>query len=47
VDLRAKLEIARREHEEAVIELKKLEPVETRDADRHLGKANGSNAVIG
>jgi flagellar protein FliJ len=33
-DLRIKLEAARREHEEAVLELKKLEPAETRDSDR-------------
>lgn len=47
-DLRAKLDVARREHEEATLELRKLEPVvETRDADRMGRKPNGASAVIG
>jgi hypothetical protein len=38
-DLRMKLEAARREHEEAVQELRKLEPpAETRDSDRQEGQ---------
>jgi flagellar protein FliJ len=46
-DLRSKLEAARREHESAVVELKKLEPIESRDADRHLRKTDASSHVIG
>src|SRR5262245_13577133 len=46
-DLRSKLEAARREHENAVVELKRLEPIETRDADRHLRKTDTSSHVIG
>jgi len=46
-DLRLKLDVARREHEEAVTELRKLEPVETRDTDRMLRKGDRSSAVIG
>jgi flagellar FliJ protein len=34
-DLRAKLNAARREHEEMASELSKLEPVTTREGDRH------------
>jgi len=34
-DLRAKLDAARREHEEMATELSKLEPVTTREGDRH------------
>ena len=37
-DLRAKLDIARRELEEVEAELRALEPVETRDTDRQLSK---------
>ena len=37
-DLRAKLDMARRELEEAEAELRALEPAETRDADRQLRK---------
>jgi len=48
-DLRAKLEAARREHDEVATELNKLEPVETRDLDRqhakHDPRSNG--AMIG
>ncbi|KAB2912257.1 MAG: flagellar export protein FliJ [Hyphomicrobiaceae bacterium] len=46
-DLRAKLEIARRDHEEASAELRKLEPVETRDSDRHHMKADRNGLMIG
>jgi flagellar FliJ protein len=34
-DLRAKLDAARREHQEMATELSKLEPVTTREGDRH------------
>jgi hypothetical protein len=46
-DLKVKLESAKREHEESVLELRKLEPVEGRDTDRHHRKSDGSGAVIG
>ena len=46
-DLRIKLDIARREHEEAALELTKLEPVESRDHDRHLRKADRNGMMIG
>jgi flagellar protein FliJ len=46
-DLRSKLEAARQEHESAVVELRKLEPIESRDADRHLRKTDTSSHVIG
>jgi flagellar protein FliJ len=46
-DLRSKLEAARQEHEDAVMELRKLEPIESRDADRHLRKTDTSSHVIG
>jgi hypothetical protein len=46
-DLRVKLDVAKREHEEAVMELRKLEPVEARDHDRSLRKSDRSTAVIG
>jgi len=46
-DLRSKLEAARREHENALMELKKLEPIESRDADRHLHKSDTSSHFIG
>jgi flagellar FliJ protein len=46
-DLRVKLDSARREHEEAVMELRKLEPAESRDTDRQLGKANSNGLMIG
>jgi flagellar export protein FliJ len=46
-DLREQLDVARREHDEAALELRKLEPVEPRDLDRHLRKADGSTAVAG
>ena len=36
-DLKGKLETARREHEEALMELRKLEPPESHDGDRHHG----------
>jgi flagellar FliJ protein len=44
VDLKAKLDIARRDHEDVASELKKLEPVE--DRDRLLRKGD-SRAVAG
>ena len=46
-DLRSKLEAARQEHEYAVVELRKLEPTDSRDADRHLRKTDTSSHVIG
>jgi flagellar FliJ protein len=46
-DLRSKLEAARQEQEDAVMELRKLEPIESRDADRHLRKTDTSSHVIG
>jgi flagellar protein FliJ len=46
-DLRAKLDVARREHEEAALELRKLEPVESRDHERHLRKVDRNDAMIG
>jgi len=46
-DLRSKLEAARQEHDTAVMELRKLEPIESRDADRHLHKSDTSSLVIG
>jgi hypothetical protein len=45
-DLKLKLDAARREHEEAVMELRKLEPIESRDHDRGLRKSDRSSAVI-
>src|SRR5215470_3098808 len=44
-DLRAKLDSARRDHEEAMLELGKLEPAEVRDADRQLGKPDGNGLM--
>ena len=46
-DLKAKLESAKHEHEEAMLELGKLEPAEGRDGDRQLGKANSNGLMIG
>jgi flagellar FliJ protein len=46
-DLKAKLESAKREHEEAVLELRKLEPPESREGDRQLGKPNSNGLMIG
>ena len=48
-DLRLKLDSAKREHEEVVLELNKLEPpaAETRDSDRQHGKASSSGLMIG
>jgi flagellar export protein FliJ len=46
-DLKIKLETARREHEEIALELRKLEPVETRDSDRQLGKASSNGLMLG
>ena len=48
VDLRMKLDAARREHEDAAMELRKLEPaIESRDADRMARKPDGASAAIG
>jgi flagellar protein FliJ len=46
-DLRTKLELARREHEEAAVELKKMEPVENRDGDRLMRKSDRNGMMIG
>jgi flagellar export protein FliJ len=46
-DLRAKLDAARREHEEVAQELKKLEPVETRDMDRLHRSGSRDTALAG
>ena len=46
-DLRAKLDSAKRDHEEAVLELGKLEPSESRDGDRQLGKPDSNGLMIG
>ena len=46
-DLRVKLDIARREHEEAALELKKLEPVESRDHERTQRKSDRNGMMIG
>jgi flagellar FliJ protein len=46
-DLRTKLDIARREHEDAALELRKLEPVESRDHERHLRKPDRNGVMIG
>jgi hypothetical protein len=46
-DLKVQLENARREHEELVLELKKLEPAEPRDSDRSHAKANSSGLMVG
>lgn len=45
-DLQLQLEVARREHEEAAAELRKLEPVEVRDSDRMLRKGDRSSAML-
>ena len=46
-DLRVKLEAARAEHAEVIGEIGRLEPVETRDVDRQMRKADHPGAVIG
>src|SRR5262249_15919014 len=46
-DVRAKLDGARREHEDAALELRKLEPVESRDHERHVHKVDRNDAMIG
>ena len=46
-DLRLKLDAARQEHEDVVTELRKLEPIETRDSDRQLRKSDPNSAMIG
>jgi flagellar protein FliJ len=46
-DLKVKLDGARRDHEEVVLELRKLEPVESRDSDRQQGKPASNGLMIG
>jgi hypothetical protein len=46
-DLRVKLDAARREHEEAASELRKLEPADARDSDRLHAKSDHDGALIG
>jgi flagellar protein FliJ len=46
-DLRVKLEAARAAHAEVVGEIGRLEPVETREVDRQVRKADHPGAVIG
>lgn len=48
-DLRAKLEAARRDHEEAVAELRKLDPIDSRDSsDRMMHrKSDRTGLMIG
>ena len=46
-DLRVKLDAARQEHEDALTELRKLEPIESRDTDWQVRKSDPSSAVIG
>jgi flagellar protein FliJ len=46
-DLRAKLDHAKREHEEAANELKKIEPVENRDNDRLMDKSDRNRMMVG
>ena len=46
-DLRAKLARARRDHEEAVLDLGKLEPSEIPDGERELGKPDNNRLMIG
>jgi hypothetical protein len=45
--LRLKLDAAKQEQEEVVTELRKLEPIESRDPDRPLRKSDPTSAVIG
>jgi flagellar protein FliJ len=46
-DLRVKLDAAKQEQDEAATELRKLEPIDSRDSDRQLRKSDPNNAVIG
>jgi hypothetical protein len=46
-DLKVKLEAARRDHEEAAMELSKLEPTEARESASHLMKVDRSTAMLG
>jgi flagellar protein FliJ len=47
-DLKVKLDSARRDHEEVVLELRKLEPpAETRDSDRQHGSVRSNGLMIG
>ena len=45
-DLRVKLEAARTEHAEVMLEIDRLEPAETRDLDRQLRKVDHPGAAI-
>lgn len=47
VDLKVKLDAAKREHEDVALELSKLEPPESRETDRHLAKMDRTSAMIG
>src|SRR5262245_22759377 len=46
-DLKAKLARARRDHEEAVLDLGKLEPSEIHDGERELGKPDSNGLMMG
>ena len=46
-DLRVKLEAARAAHADVMSEIGRLEPVETREVDRQVRKADHPGAVIG
>jgi hypothetical protein len=46
-DLRVKLDAARQEHDDAVTDLRKLEPIESRDSDRQIRKSDPNSAVLG
>jgi hypothetical protein len=46
-DLRVKLDAARQEHDDAVTNLRKLEPIESRDSDRQIRKGDPNSAVLG
>jgi flagellar protein FliJ len=47
-DLRVKLDAARQEHEDAVMELRRIEPVESRETERpQMRASDSSSAVIG
>src|SRR4026208_2015602 len=46
-DLKVKLDSAKRDHEEAVLELGEIEPSEIRDGDRQLGKPDSNGLMIG
>jgi flagellar protein FliJ len=46
-DLKVKLEDARREHQDVVLELRKLEPIDNRDTDRQHDKPASNGLMIG